>query len=65
MLVKKISPFTGQVASMEIPCTEEQMQRWQSGELIQNAMPNLTPGQREFLISGITPDEWKKMFGEA
>ena len=31
--------------------------------LIQNAFPNLSPEQREFLITGITPEEWDKAFG--
>jgi len=31
---------------------------WIQGTLIQNAMPYLTADQREFLISGLTPDEW-------
>lgn len=27
---------------------------------VQNAFPNLTAAQREFLMSGITPEEWKE-----
>lgn len=65
MLITRKSPFTGKVSTMEIPCTEEQLKRWQSGELIQNAMPNLTPDQREFLMTGTTPEEWNRIFGEA
>ena len=38
--------------------------RWQSGELIQVAMPNLNDDQREFLMSGITPAEWETIFEE-
>lgn len=35
--------------------------RWKSGALIQNALPELTDDQREFLMSGLTPAEWNKM----
>ena len=31
---------------------------------IHEAFPRLRPGELEFLKSGITPDEWFKMFGE-
>ena len=36
---------------------------WQNGELIQVAMPNLTPTEREQLISGFCPDCQDKIFG--
>ena len=30
--------------------------------MIQEAFPNMNPEDREFLLSGITPDHWLKMF---
>ena len=44
--------------TMTIPCTEQQFSDWETGMLIQNAMPNISPEHREFLMTGITPDEW-------
>lgn len=38
--------------------TTEQYDRWKGGELIQVAMPELSPEDREFLISGMSPDGW-------
>ena len=32
--------------------------------LIQNILPGLTADEREFLVSGCTPDEWDTMMGE-
>jgi hypothetical protein len=32
--------------------------------MIQNAMPNLTAAQREFLMTGVTEEEWKEMWGK-
>ena len=58
-----ISPFSGKINTQEIPVTEEQFYAWKDGELIQNAMPNLTAGQREFIKTGITDAEWDKAFG--
>ena len=37
---------------------------WRSGTLIQEAMPNLNADQREFLISGMTDEEWTECWGE-
>jgi hypothetical protein len=36
--------------------------RWQKGELIQDAMPQLPPAARELLISGTCDDCWRKLF---
>ena len=64
MKVTKKSPHSGNINTMEIPVTDKQLETWQSGTLIQNAMPNLTPDQREFLMTGLTPEDWTEMFGE-
>jgi hypothetical protein len=34
---------------------------WQTGILIQDAMPELTDDQREFFITGVCPECWDKM----
>lgn len=36
--------------------------RWTSGELIQDAFPDMTADNRELLISGIHPACWDSMF---
>ena len=41
--------------------TQEQLDAWTNGMLIQDAMPDLTADHREFLISGTTPEMWSKM----
>ncbi len=64
MHITRKSPFTGKMNTLDIPVTVEQLADWQSGTLIQNAMPNLSPDHREFLMTGITPTEWEDAFGE-
>jgi hypothetical protein len=49
---------------MELDITLEQYKRWKDGMLIQKAMPNLSAGEREFLITGINPIEWEQKFGK-
>ena len=57
------SPFTGKMNSMNISVTDEQVERWECGELIQKAMPAISAEEREFIMTGITPDEWNSLFG--
>lgn len=64
MIITRTSPFTGESRSLDIPITEAQYDTWRSGALIQNAMPHLTPGEREFILTGITDDEWDNLFAE-
>lgn len=50
--------------SMVLPVRQGEVEYWQrSGELIQNVFPQLDDDQREFLITGILPEEWDAMFG--
>ena len=42
----------------------EQLEAWRNGELIQNAMPDLTLTEREQLISGLCPKCQAEIFGE-
>lgn len=64
-IVRVKSLFTGERHELELPITQDQWNRWQSGaEYIQTAMPHLTTDQREFLLSGATPEEWHAAFGD-
>jgi hypothetical protein len=58
MLITKTSMISGIERTMDIPITQEQLDSWNQGMLIQEAMPNLTPDEREFIKTGITNDEW-------
>ena len=64
MLIERESPLSGNVNALDIPVTLAQIAAWKGGELIQRVMPNLTPDEREFLMTGITADEWENHFGE-
>ena len=60
MIVRRPNMFTGKVRELELNVTQEQINRWRSGELIQNVFPDLSTDEREFLISGLLPDEWER-----
>lgn len=64
MLFSKTSPRTGIVNTRDIPCTPEQVAAWTFGALIQDAMPNVSAEDREFLMTGYTPEDWDAMFSD-
>lgn len=64
MLIKRTSVLTGIERTMEIPCTAEQLAAWEAGALSQDAFPDLTPDQREFIMTGIVSEEWDETFQE-
>ena len=47
-----------------VEASEDGVKKWQQGELIQRALPELTAEEREMLISRICPECWNKMFKE-
>ena len=62
MQITQTSRFTGNTTTREIPVTQAELDDWASGTLIQNAMPALSADDREFLMTGATPEEWDEMF---
>jgi hypothetical protein len=61
MLVYATSILTGEQRSKEIAgLTFEQLDAWHDGQLIQNAMPNVSPVDRDF-IKGIFEDEMEEL----
>ena len=63
MQITRTSMISGKTHTLDIACTEEQLARWQAGEKIQDAMPDVPTPLREFLMTGTTPQEWSAMFG--
>jgi len=68
MNITKRSSLTGKENTLNIDVTPEQLarieNRMNTTELIQNIVPNLSMADREFLMTGITNEEWIRMFGE-
>ena len=64
MEIKRRSLATGRLNAMIIDVTQEQLNKWASGALIQDAMPNITPAEREFIMTGITQSEWDVLFSD-
>jgi hypothetical protein len=64
MQVTRKSLMSGQVNTLELDVTPEQMERLERRQgLVQDIFPNLPAGEREFLLTGTTPEEWQQAIG--
>jgi 7,8-dihydro-6-hydroxymethylpterin-pyrophosphokinase len=61
MKITKVSMLSKIERSIDLDVTAEQINAWRSGMLIQEAMPHLNEHEREFIISGITQEEWDRI----
>ena len=64
MKITRSSSLTGETATKEIDVTPAQIASWERGELAQNAFPNASPSEREFIMTGYTDFDWDEMFWE-
>ena len=63
MKITRTSRLSAETNVMDIDVTEEQLALWEGGMLIQDAMPNIGSDEREFIMTGITPQEWDNAMG--
>ena len=64
MQITRTSMISGNTNTMELNVTLEQIAQWENGMNIQQAMPDLSAEEREFVKTGMTPTEWEELFGE-
>ena len=62
MIVKRTSMFTDIQHERDLPITQQQLERWGGGELIQNVFPHLSASDREYIMTGVTKEEWDEEF---
>lgn len=65
MLITRTSQATGVTRTLDLPVTPEQVAAFESGSgLIQDIFPDLSSSDREFILSGMTEQEWSDIFDE-
>ena len=62
--VHRTSPLTNKSRFITVIATKAQFWRYFNGQMIQEAFPTLTADEREFILTGITGDEWDEAFIE-
>jgi hypothetical protein len=60
MQITRKSMITGLEHTLDLPVTPEQMAAYENGALLQVAFPDLDAPNREFIKTGVTPEEWKE-----
>ena len=65
MKITMTSMISGKTTTRDIDVEPEQVAAWQNGVLIQDAMPELSAPDREFIMSGITQEEWDGLFKDS
>lgn len=68
--VTMTSILSGTISTRLLDIDEDQYQYWKlkrrmgmTTKLVQDEFPHLSDGDREFLLTGITPQEWNDTFG--
>ena len=65
MKVTRESLASGKTRTKDLPITPAQYIKYIRGEgHVQDIMPDLPPEDREFLISGVTQEEWEELYGK-
>ena len=64
MKITRTSALTGTERTREIDLTPAQLAAWDAGEFIQDVAPHLSDADREFVMTGITDEEWTAVFGD-
>lgn len=64
--VTRQSVLTRKMNTMELPILQEHLDIYDKigGFNVQDIFPQLDAEQREFLINGVTPQEWTKYIGD-
>ena len=62
MKITRVRMFTGKKRTLDINVTQEQLNDYESGTLLQIAFPNISAADREFIKTGVTDAEWNETF---
>ena len=65
MIIKRYSKFSGKQTEMDLPVSEEDILEYEQDENrnVNEHFSTLNPQQKEFIVSGMTEEEWDQMLG--
>jgi hypothetical protein len=61
ILIEQPCRITGELWNVTVD--EDDYNDWKNGKYAQDAFPYLSADEREFIISGTSPEGWKKLYG--
>ena len=62
--IERTSPMTGKINYMVVDTTQDQIDEWNNPNrtmLIQDIFHDLTDVEREFIMTGYSPEDWEVM----
>ena len=62
MKITRTSILSGVTRTLDLDVTQAELDRYHNGALLQDAFPELTPAEREFIHTGIVDSEWQNLF---
>jgi hypothetical protein len=62
MKITRTSAVSGITRTLDLPIIPQEWNNYEKGMHIQDAFTNLTAGEREFIKTGITDEEWDNLF---
>jgi len=63
MIITRKSQFSGTLYTRDLDVTQAQLVAYEDGALLQDAFPQLSADDREFIKTGISSLEWLQMSG--
>lgn len=68
MLITRTSKFTQKTRTFDLNVTEQQLKDFENrrelGKHVQHIFPHLTASEREFIMTGVTDEEWEEVFSK-
>ena len=65
MIIKRKSPVSGQWNEREIDINPNDLVNWYDGKVFMTVVrqwnPNMTDDDQEFIVSGMTPEDWAEL----
>ena len=63
--IARKSQVSGRINTLDMRVTEREILEWRkSGSSIQNYFPDLNDGEREFILTGTTEEEWDTLLAD-
>lgn len=63
MIIKRHSMLSGTLYMRDLDVTQAQLVAYEDGALLQDAFPQLSASDREFIKTGISSLEWQQLHG--
>ena len=65
MLITRKSWISNKIRTLDIEITDVELDQWRAGHSLDKICPYLSESDKEFIVTGITDDEWEDVIRKA